>query len=623
MSAPGSTTATDVEGRRIDTIGMDPLDVLRRVFGHREFRGLQEDAARHLTLGGDLLAVLPTGTGKTVIYAVPALIRPGTAIVVSPLLALMRDQVEALRSRGVDARSLTGDTPPDQVREIHAGFADGTLKMLYLGPERLQAPGLLDRLARARISLTAVDEAHVLLQWGSDFRPEYMMLRALVDRFPGVPHAALTATADARMRTAIKRHLAMPDAPEFVGSFDRANISLTVVGKEGSGDAQLLDYVASRKGRSGIVYRLSRAKVEDTAALLRRHGYDALPYHAGLDRATREANQDAFVRRPGVVVVATIAFGMGIDKPDVRFVCHLDLPASVAHYMQETGRAGRDGGASDAFMAYASVDVAQRRRMIDSGDAPDEVKRERRRDLQSLLAVCEAATCRRQALLATFGQRHPGACGSCDNCLSPPTTYDGTVAARMLLAAVAATGSAFGPSHVVDVLLGARKQPLTSRGHDRLPVYGKGAGLPKHEWHGIVRQMLVAGLVRIEDPHGILKVEPEARPLLEGRAKMTLVRRAGTASAIPAMAVRMDDAERAVFDALREERRRIASAQGVPPYVVFTDATLAEMARRRPSNAIEMTAISGVGPSKLERYGETFLAIVAQATQAGREAPAG
>ena len=594
------------------------LDLLRRVFGYDAFRGPQAEIVAHVAGGGDAMVLMPTGGGKSLCYQLPALLRDGTAIVVSPLIALMQDQVEALRQAGVRAAFLNSSLRADEAARVEAEFADGALDLLYVAPERLLTPRFLSLLDRARLALFAIDEAHCVSQWGHDFRPEYRQLTLLHERWPAVPRIALTATADAPTRNEIVERLALEDARRFVSSFDRPNIRYTVVAKHNA-TRQLMDFLHGHRGETGIVYCLSRRKVEEVAAALSEAGFDALPYHAGLDAGTRAANQRRFVRGDGVVMVATIAFGMGIDKPDVRFVAHLDLPKSMEGYYQETGRAGRDGGASEAWLAYGLGDAVLLQRMIAESDAPEQRKQVERRKLDALLGYCESTGCRRQALLAYFGEAHPGACGNCDNCLSPARTWDGTVAAQKALSCVYRTGQRFGAAHLVDVLRGADTAKVRQFGHDRLSTYGIGTELDARQWRSVFRQLLAAGLLEADvEGHGALRLTADSAAVLKGERSLALRHdparartrrgRVSPADAAPAEALPADAGAR--FEALRAWRGEAARAQGVPAYVIFHDRTLREIALHTPRDLDALSAIDGVGAAKLERYGQAVIDVV-------------
>jgi len=596
------------------TSSRDPLAVLRQVFGHKGFRGQQEEVVRHVTGGGDAVVLFPTGAGKSVCYQVPALCRPGVAIVISPLIALMRDQVEALRQAGVKAAALNSALSQEEAADVRQALRRGELDLLYVAPERLTTPGFQNVLSGMDIALFAIDEAHCVSQWGHDFRPEYRELSRITELFPGVPRIALTATADPTTRADIIERLGLEQARVFATSFDRPNIGYTIV-ERANARKQLLEFLGKHQGDSGIVYCLSRAKVEDTAAFLEKEGIRALPYHAGMDAGLRSANQDMFLKEDGVCLVATVAFGMGIDKPDVRYVAHLDLPSSIEAYYQETGRAGRDGLPADAWMVYGMADVGQRGRMIDDGNAPDEVKRLERAKLNALLGVCETVECRRKAILNHFGEAHPGHCGNCDTCLSPVESWDGTDAAVKALAAIYRTGQRFGAGHVIDVLMGKATEKVTKFGHDRQAVFGQGRDIDLRGWQSILRQLTAMGLVHIDHlAHGALVLDEGARAVFKGDRRIVLrkdraEKSAGVRRSL-AQSIALPEEAQAVFDALRAERTRLAREQGVPPYVVFQDATLRAMATGRPRTPEQMAGLPGVGAAKLLRYGEAFLAVL-------------
>ena len=601
--------------------------VLQSIFGYPAFRGEQQAIVSHVTAGGDALVLMPTGGGKSLCYQIPALLRRGVGIVVSPLIALMQDQVDALKQLGVRAAFLNSSLDADAARDVVARLHRGELDLLYVAPERLLASGFLNTLSEvdknAGLALFAIDEAHCVSQWGHDFRPEYRALTILHERFPQVPCIALTATADGPTRSEIIERLALQAARVFTASFDRPNIRYRVTPKSNARQ-QLLDFLKSSHGNdAGIVYCMSRKKVEETAAWLSQQGWRALPYHAGLSQSMRATHQQRFLREDGVVMVATVAFGMGIDKPDVRFVAHLDLPKSMEAYYQETGRAGRDGLPADAWMTYGLTDVVSMRRLLDSSDAPPERKRVERLKLDALLGYCESTACRRQTILRYFGEAHDGTCGGCDNCLEPIDSWDGTEAARMAMSCVYRTGQRFGVGHLVDVLLGKPSAQVTKFAHDQLPTFGIGKKLTQNQWNSVFRQLIAAGLLTAEmEAYGGLRLSEEARPVLRGERNLLFRRDPLTLSnktSRPQRHQHLRDAfEQANDDplwlALKAKRLALAREQGVPPYVIFHDATLLEILNRRPSSEAQLAQISGVGQAKLVRYGTAFLQVLNNAT---------
>ncbi|TYT23078.1 DNA helicase RecQ [Luteimonas viscosa] len=594
-----------------------PEALLRRVFGHAAFRGEQAAIVDHIAGGQDALVLMPTGGGKSLCYQLPALLREGTAIVVSPLIALMQDQVDALRQLGVRAACLNSTLDAEAAQAVERQLLAGELDLLYVAPERLLTARFMSLLDRARLALFAIDEAHCVSQWGHDFRPEYRELTVLHERWPDVPRIALTATADPPTQREIAERLQLQDARRFVNSFDRPNIRYTVVHKENA-KRQLLDFLQAHPGAAGIVYCLSRRKVDETAQFLAAQGIDALPYHAGLDAATRAANQRRFLREEGVVMVATIAFGMGIDKPDVRFVAHVDLPKSIEGYYQETGRAGRDGEPSDAWMCYGLGDLVLLRQMIEQSESGPERKRLEHRKLDALVGYCESMRCRRQGLLANFGESHPGACGNCDNCLQPPEAWDATEPARKALSCVYRTGQRFGAAHLIDVLRGGDGERVRQFGHDRLGVHGIGTELDARTWRGVFRQLVAHGLLEVDaEGHGGLRLAEASRAVLRGEQPVMLrkpvARRARAGTTRGEAVADLAPADVAAFEALRELRARLAREQNVPAYVVFHDSTLRAIARERPTDRDALGRVEGIGAAKLERYADAVLEVLRDA----------
>ncbi|WP_425928555.1 DNA helicase RecQ [Pseudomonas sp. NyZ201] len=591
--------------------------VLRDIFGYDSFRGRQGAIIECVAKGGDALVLMPTGGGKSLCFQVPALLRNGLAVVVSPLIALMEDQVATLDELGVAAASLNSTMSPEQQRELAGRIRRGELKMLYLAPERLVQPRMLDFLRDLDIALFAIDEAHCVSQWGHDFRPEYLQLGQLAELFPHVPRIALTATADMRTREEIVNRLHLQNAERFLSSFDRPNIFYRIVPKE-QPRKQLLAFLGERRGNAGIVYCLSRKKVDEVAAFLCGEGFPALPYHAGLPAETRAANQRRFLNEEGLIMVATIAFGMGIDKPNVRFVAHLDLPKSLEAYYQETGRAGRDGLPADAWMAYGLQDMVMLKQMLQNSEGDERHKRVEQHKLDAMLALCEETRCRRQALLRYFDEELPNPCGHCDNCVDGVQTWDATEPARQALSAIYRTGQRYGVGHLVDVLLGKDNEKVRNFGHEKLSVYGVGKGRAEGEWRSLFRQMVARGLVDVDlDGYGGLRLSDTCRPLLRGEVTLELRRdlkpqttsKGSSSGGSPASQLVRGD-EREQWEALRTLRRKLAEEHGVPPYVIFPDSTLLEMLRSQPTTLAEMARVSGVGARKLERYGEAFLEVL-------------
>ncbi len=590
----------------------DALKILNNVFGYSSFRPPQQEIIDTLVDGGDALVLMPTGGGKSLCYQIPALVRPGCGVVISPLIALMQDQVDAMRQLGVRASFLNSTLGAAATREVEQQALNGALDLLYIAPERLVQPRMLELLKRMSIAVFAIDEAHCVSQWGHDFRADYLQLDVLHREFPEVPRIALTATADARTRADIVERLDLGAARRFVVSFDRPNIRYRMELKNNPRQQLLRFLKQEHREDAGIVYCMSRRKTEDVAGWLNAEGFTALPYHAGLDAGTRAVNQSRFLREDGIIVVATIAFGMGIDKPDVRFVAHLDLPKTIESYYQESGRAGRDGQAADAWLVYGIQDVIKLRQMLEQSQGDEQHRRAEQQRLNAMLGLCEVTSCRREALLHYFGEPYRGPCNNCDTCLSPVATWDGSEAARMALSAVYRTGQRFGVNHVIDVLRGSGGERARQFGHDTLPTWGLGNGLDVNQWRSVMRQLVARGYLRVDmDAFGALKLEERCRPLLRGEESIEL--RRDTAPKRPPKTARTTvpgDLDPQLWEALRECRLVLAKEQGVPPYVIFHDSTLAAMCSSQPRDLVQLAHLPGVGERKLERYGEAFLAVL-------------
>ena len=593
----------------------EALQILDQTFGYPAFRGAQEDIIGQVASGGDALVLMPTGGGKSLCYQIPALLREGVGIVISPLIALMQNQVDQLKQLGVRADFLNSTQLIDEAERVQRDALAGKIDLLYVAPERLLTPSFLQLMERMTIALFAIDEAHCVSQWGHDFRPEYLRLSILHERFPTVPRIALTATADELTREEMIKRLKLEHARVFISSFDRPNIRYTVVEKQDARQQLLRFLREEHPGDAGIVYCLSRKKVDETAHWLKGQGVAALPYHAGMETESRRRNQDKFLRDDGIVMVATIAFGMGIDKPDVRFVAHLDLPKSVEGYYQETGRAGRDGQAANAWMTYGLSDVVQLSRMIEQSDADESHKRVERHKLDAMLGYCETVTCRRQMLLEYFAEAG-AACGNCDTCLAPPQTWDGSLAAQQALSTVYRTGQRFGAGHLIDVLRGKATERVKSFGHDRLKTFDLGKDLDDKRWRSVFRQLVATGLLRVDvTGYGALMLTQTARPVLRGEQAVHFrreveVEKKKTAQTRNAVPLDMPEDRRELLAALRTLRRKLAEEHGVPSFVIFHDSTLLQLVMQRPRNRAQLAKISGIGTQKLERYGAALLDVL-------------
>lgn len=596
----------------------DALSVLQHVFGYHDFRGEQRAIIDNLIDGDDALVLMPTGGGKSLCYQIPSLVRDGVGVVVSPLIALMQDQVSALNALGVRAAFLNSTLSAEQSQSLQQQVRNGELDLLYVAPERLIQPRTLELLHQSPLALFAIDEAHCVSQWGHDFRSDYLQLSLLHREFPKVPRIALTATADPRTRTEIAERLDLTGARHYVSSFDRPNIQYRIERKDGARKQLLRLLRAEHAGEAGIVYCLSRNKVDQTAQWLTDQGIPALPYHAGLSGAMRADHQQRFLREDGLVMVATVAFGMGIDKPDVRFVAHLDLPKSIEAYYQETGRAGRDGEPATAWMAYGLEDAIRHKQMLAQSEGNEQFKRHEHQRLEAMLGLCEVTHCRRQALLHYFGENLAQPCGNCDTCLNPPQTFDATEASQKALSCVFRTGQRFGVNHLVDVLTGNRSDKVAAAGHDHVSTWNIGGEFSASQWRAIYRQLVARGLLAVDaDGYGALKLTETCRPYLRGEVPLHLRKDAAkSAERTRRSKPQVAEADRQLWEALRARRKQLAEEEGVPPYVIFHDATLMDMLALRPRDRYEMAAVSGVGDRKLEAYGDAFLAVLEEHTDA-------
>ncbi len=596
----------------------DALSVLQHVFGYHDFRGEQRAIIDNLIDGDDALVLMPTGGGKSLCYQIPSLVRDGVGVVVSPLIALMQDQVSALNALGVRAAFLNSTLSAEQSQALQQQVRNGELDLLYVAPERLIQPRTLELLHQSPLALFAIDEAHCVSQWGHDFRSDYLQLSLLHREFPKVPRIALTATADPRTRTEIAERLDLTGAQHYVSSFDRPNIQYRIERKDGARKQLLRLLRAEHAGEAGIVYCLSRNKVDQTAQWLTDQGIPALPYHAGLSGAVRADHQQRFLREDGLVMVATVAFGMGIDKPDVRFVAHLDLPKSIEAYYQETGRAGRDGEPATAWMAYGLEDAIRHKQMLAQSEGNEQFKRHEHQRLEAMLGLCEVTHCRRQALLHYFGENLAQPCGNCDTCLNPPQTFDATEASQKALSCVFRTGQRFGVNHLVDVLTGNRSDKVAAAGHDHVSTWNIGGEFAANQWRAIYRQLVARGLLAVDaDGYGALKLTETCRPYLRGEVPLHLRKDAAKAAERTRRSKpQVAEADRQLWEALRARRKQLAEEEGVPPYVIFHDATLMDMLALRPRDRDEMAAVSGVGDRKLEAYGDAFLTVLDEHTDA-------